>query len=120
LASANGTNASVKTLGAMMIKDHTKANNELKSWAGTAGYKLPTALTPEQQTIYDNLKSKKGAEFDRDYADVMVTDHKKVIAEFKKQSTDGKEASLKAFASKTIPALEHHLMESEKTKEAVK
>ncbi|RZJ27569.1 MAG: DUF4142 domain-containing protein, partial [Chryseobacterium sp.] len=62
LASANGTNASVKTLGAMMIKDHTKANNELKSWAGTAGYKLPTTLTAEQQTIYDNLKSKKGAE----------------------------------------------------------
>ncbi len=120
LASANGTNASVKTLGAMMIKDHTKANNELKSWAGTAGYKLPTTLTAEQQTIYDNLKSKKGAEFDRAYADVMVTDHKKVIAEFKKQSTEGKEASLKAFASKTIPALEHHLMESEKTKEAVK
>ena len=120
LAQSQATDASVKALGAMMVKDHSKANEELKSWATTVGYTLPNSLKPEQQKMHDDLKAKKGADFDKAYADAMVTDHKKDIAEFKKQAADGGEASLKSFASKTVPTLEHHLMESEKAKTAVK
>lgn len=120
LATTNGTNASVKTLGTMMVKDHSSANEELKSWASGVGYTLPSSVNGQQQKTYDELKTKKGAEFDRMFADVMVNDHKKVLAAFKKESAEGSESSLKSFAKKTIPALEHHLMESEKTKAAVK
>ena len=120
LASSNGTNASVKALGAMMVKDHGKANGELKAWATSAGYTLPASVNAEQQKTYDELKAKKGSDFDKMFSEVMVTDHKKVIAAFKKESTEGTEASLKSFATKTLPALEHHLMESENTKAAVK
>lgn len=120
LASTNASNATVKSLGAMMVKDHSKANDELKQWASTAGYALPTSLDADQQKKYDDLKTKKGADFDRAYADLMVSDHKKDIAEFKEEVSKGTESSLKAFASKTIPTLEHHLMESEKAKTAVK
>lgn len=120
LAATNANNATVKRLGEMMVKDHSKANDELKAWASTAGYTLPTSLDAEKQKKYDDLKAKKGAEFDRMYTDLMVTDHKKDIAEFKKEASDGTEASLKSFAGKTVPTLEHHLMESEKAKNAVK
>ncbi|MCU7619347.1 DUF4142 domain-containing protein [Chryseobacterium sp. PBS4-4] len=120
LASSTSTNATVKSLGEMMAKDHGKANDELKKWASTVGYTLPTSLNAEQQKMHDDLKAKKGADFDRMYTDLMVADHKKDIAEFKKEASGGSEASLKAFASKTLPTLEHHLMESEKAKTAVK
>ncbi|WP_312175129.1 DUF4142 domain-containing protein [Chryseobacterium sp.] len=120
LASTNASSATVKSLGAMMVKDHGKANDELKKWASASGYTLPTNLNAEQQKKHDELKAKKGAEFDRMYADLMVTDHQKDIAEFKKQASEGSEASLKSFASSTLPTLEHHLMESEKAKTAVK
>ncbi len=120
LASNNGSNASVKSLGAMMVKDHGKANDELKKWASASGYTLPTTMNAEQQKHYDDLKAKKGAEFDRMYADLMVKDHKEDIAKFKKQASEGSDASLKSFASTTLPTLEHHLMEAEKTNNAVK
>lgn len=120
LAKTNAQNATVKSLGAMMVKDHGKANNELKTWAATAKYTLPTTLDADQQKQYDELKAKKGAEFDRAYTDLMVTDHKKDIAEFKKEASGGTETSLKSFASNTLPTLEHHLMESEKAQAAVK
>ncbi len=120
LASANGNSATVKSLGQMMAKDHGKANDELKKWASATGYTLPASLDADQQKQYDELKMKKGAEFDRMYADLMVTDHQKDIAEFKKQASGGSEASLKSFASTTLPTLEHHLMESEKAKASVK
>ncbi|WP_295232355.1 DUF4142 domain-containing protein [uncultured Chryseobacterium sp.] len=120
LASTNATNATVKSLAQTMVTDHTKANDELKAWASKAGYSLPTSLDADMQKKYDALKMKKGAEFDRTYADMMVTDHQTTIANFKKEASDGSDASLKSFASKTLPTLEHHLMESEKAKNAVK
>ena len=120
LATSNATNAGVKSLGEMMVKDHGKANDELKKWASTAGYTLPNSLDAEQKKKYDDLKTKKGAEFDRMYTDLMVSDHQKDIAEFKKETSDGAETSLKSFASKTLPTLEHHLMASEKAKAEVK
>ncbi|MCX8523618.1 DUF4142 domain-containing protein [Chryseobacterium formosus] len=120
LAMQNATNATVKTLAEMMVEDHTKANDELKQWASANSYTLPSAVDADQQKKYDELKAKKGTEFDKMYTDMMVNDHKKTIADFKKESAEGSETSLKAFASKTIPALEHHLMESETAKKAVK
>lgn len=54
------------------------------------------------------------------YANLMVSDHKKDIAEFKKEASEGSETSLKGFASKTLPTLEHHLIESERAKSVVK
>jgi putative membrane protein len=51
---------------------------------------------------------------------MMVNDHKKDIAAFKKESTDGTDANVKAFATKTLPTLENHLKESDKVKSALK
>ncbi|QPQ51724.1 DUF4142 domain-containing protein [Chryseobacterium indologenes] len=70
--------------------------------------------------MYDDLKAKKGKDFDKAYADLMVSDHQKDIEEFKKEASEGTETALKSFASKTLPILEHHLKESEKAKAAVK
>ncbi|MDF2932061.1 MAG: hypothetical protein K0R36_1392 [Chryseobacterium sp.] len=120
LAAKTSTNATVKALGEMMARDHGKANEELKKWASASGYTLPTSLNAEQQKKHDDLKTKKGSEFDKMYTNLMVNDHKKDIADFKKEASEGSETSLKGFASKTLPILEHHLMESEKAKTAVK
>ena len=76
-ASQNATNPTVKKLGEMMVKDHSKANEELKQWASKTAYTLPTGLDADQQKIYDDLKAKKGADFDRMYTDMMLRIMKK-------------------------------------------
>ncbi|KFE99174.1 membrane protein [Chryseobacterium formosense] len=119
-AATNATNASVKSLGQKIAKDHKMANEELKKWAATVNYSLPSSMDAAQQKMHDDLTAKKGADFDKAYVDMMVNDHKKDIAAFKKQSADGTDANLKAFATKTIPTLENHLKESEKVKAAMK
>ncbi len=120
LAATNAGSVAVKALGEMMVNDHTKANEELKKWASGVGYTLPTDLDDKKQKKYDELKTKKGMEFDKMYTDFMVDDHEEDIKDFKKQASDGSESGLKSFASSTLPTLEHHLMESKKAKEAVK
>jgi len=39
----------------------------------------------------------------------MVSDHQKVIAAFDKQAKSGKDADLKAYASKMLPSSQSHL-----------
>ena len=118
-AEVNGMNAKVKALGKMMKEDHGKANEELKTWAMNAKYTLPNMLNAEQQKMVDDLKMKKGADFDIAYTDAMVSDHKEDIAAFKKESMEGT-GDLKAFATKLVPTLEGHLKASEEAMKAVK
>ncbi len=120
LAATNAENSVVKSLGAMMVTDHTQLNDELMKWASGIGYTLPAGLDAEKQKMYDELKAKKGKDFDKKYTDLMVSDHKEDIEAFKKEASDGKESSLKSFAGKALPTLDHHLKESEKAKNSVK
>jgi len=39
----------------------------------------------------------------------MVKDHQTDVAEFRKESEQGKDPDIKSFAAKTLPTLEHHL-----------
>lgn len=120
LAETNGSNAAVKSFGKQMVDDHTTVNNELKSWASSAGYTLPTTLEADAQKKLDELKGKKGADFDKAYTEFMVSDHKEDISLFKKQADANSNSELSALAKKTLPTLEHHLKMAEEAKAAVK
>ena len=39
----------------------------------------------------------------------MIKEHESAVKQFKNESENGQDADLKAFAAKTLPALEHHL-----------
>lgn len=120
LAAGKATNAKVKSLAEMMVRDHSKANDELKSWATGAAFTLPSAVEDNQKKEHDDLQARSGAEFDRAYADMMVRHHTETIEKFKQQASGGSDSSLKAFAEKTLPTLEHHLMEAQAARDAVK
>ena len=120
LAKANGTAASVKALGSMMAMDHGKANDELKALAQKNNISLPAALSEKSQKTYDGLAAKKGADFDKAYAAMMVDDHNEDIPKFQSEADNGQNADLKAFAAKTLPTLKHHLEMSNSTKAGLK
>ncbi len=99
----------VKAFGAMMVTDHTKAGEELKSLASQKNVTLPTSPSEEHQHHIDDLSKKTGTDFDKAYMKMMVENHEKVIDDFKKDSSDGKEADVKSWAAKTLPTLRKHL-----------
>jgi putative membrane protein len=117
LAQSNAMSEEVKSFGKMMITDHSKGNDELKALAATKNITLPTTLSAKNQDAYNKLAAKTGKEFDTDYTDFMVKDHKEDIDEFKKEADKGKDADLQSWASGKVPVLEHHL---EKAKQAQK
>ncbi|WP_040261049.1 MULTISPECIES: DUF4142 domain-containing protein [Pseudomonas] len=103
----------VKTFAQMMIDDHTKANEKLKSIATQK--KLEVASDAE---LMDKAKKMildiRDESFDRSYANNQVKAHEQTIEIFKKEANEGKDADLKAFAKETLPKLEAHLQAAKK------
>ena len=120
IAATNASSAKVKEFGTMMVTDHTKANTELKAVAATKNITVPTTPNEKHQKHIDELKAKKGAEFDKAYVDMMVDDHKEDISKFETEANNGKDADIKAFASKTLPVLNKHLQHVQGLKDGMK
>jgi len=109
LAQSHGSTAGAKRFGQQMVKDHSKANAELKQVAARQGVTLPAAPGPEEQAAKARLAGLSGTAFDKAYISDMVEDHEKDVADFKKEAATGKDPAVKAFAAKTLPTLQMHL-----------
>lgn len=113
LAQRNALNQDVKEFGEMMVKDHQKADGELKSIATGKKLGVPPDLGKELQDRVDSMALKSSNAFDLKFMDIMVAAHKKDVADFEKATTDLKDPDLKAFAVKTLPTLKMHLAHAE-------
>ena len=109
LAKDKASSDAVKQFGQRMVDDHTKANDQLKSVASQKGITLPTDVGAKNQAAIDRLSKLSGAAFDHAYMQHMLMDHKKDIADFRKEASSGKDPQIKQFASETLPTLETHL-----------
>lgn len=109
LAGSQASNPAVKAFGQKMVDDHAKAYDELAQTAAGKGVTVPTEPTAAQKRTAARLAKLSGPQFDKEFATVMVSDHKKAIALFHHEATNGRDADLKALASKTLPTLQDHL-----------
>lgn len=109
LAQEKGQNAQVKDFGSMMIKDHSKVNEELKALAKSKNITLPDSLNNEERNIKNKLSAKTDADFDKAYVQAMVDDHQKDIKDFEQADKIVKYPEMKAFIEKTLPVLKMHL-----------
>jgi putative membrane protein len=109
LAEQKSTNAKVKEFAAMMVMDHSKANEEMMALAKTKNITLPDSINADSKKVWADLNGKSGADFDKAYVNAMVDDHKKTVSMFEDASKNLKDADLKAFVDKTLPTLKSHL-----------
>lgn len=109
VAQENASSPRVKAFGEMMVKDHTEAGDKLKNIASSLNIALPDSVSDDSRKEIDKLKKKKGKDFDKAYVSMMVDDHKKDIAEFRKCADNCSDSSIKSFASDALPVLEKHL-----------
>jgi putative membrane protein len=119
LAQANGTLTEVKELGSMMVKDHSKANEELKDLAAKKNITIQPALSDKSHDTYNDLYAKSGRDFDDAYSDLMVNDHEKVLKAFRREAENGNDADIRSWATGKIATLEHHLEMSRQAEKSV-
>lgn len=120
IAQQKTTNDDVNEFAAMMIADHTLANEELKALAAKKNITLPSSVGKDELKIKDELTRKAAKDFDRAYVDAMVKDHKNDIKLFEDGSKKLKDNELKAFVDRTLPTLRKHLTDVEALQKKVK
>ncbi len=108
LAQENGQSQAVKDYGQMLTTDHTNDYNQLSAVATKAGLNVPKGIDKKHDEMIAPLEKLKGAAFDRRFAAMMVSGHEGAIAKYKKESADGQNADLKAYATQALPVLQKH------------
>lgn len=100
----------VRSFAQQMVRDHEKANMELKSVADKKNLMVPKSLDAKHQEKLDKLKAQPaGMEFDTTYSMDMQKGHDDAVALFTAASkSDGLSPEIKGFASKTLPTLQTH------------
>jgi len=116
LAILRAKHVSVKEFGERMVKDHSKANEDLKALAKTLKVAPPEKVLKEHLEEYKRLTKHTGRDFDHAYIKHMVADHEKDVKEFARASKEANSAELRKLATRLLPTLRDHLKMARETK----
>ena len=145
LAQQKATHPDVKEYGAMMVRDHQAAGQQLKSIMATAGTTqtrpadrgaddraagaardmtnrargAAADLQNEFRDREEELGKLSGREFDRRYIDEMIEDHEDAIDDLEDKANDASHPEVRAWAAKTLPTMRQHLEQARALKQTL-
>lgn len=109
LALDRSKDSEIQQFARQMIKDHTAALEQLRPLAQARKISVPTALDETHKDKATKLATLQGAEFDREYSELMRKDHDKTVTLFSAAVEDKSlDAEFKQLASKLLPTLQQH------------
>lgn len=109
LAQEKGKTQEIKDFAAMMVKDHTAANNKLKQLAAANDVTLPDDTTLMQKATKKKLEVQAANDFDESYIRQQIKAHEDTAALLKKEMSGGDDVDAKRFAHEILPTVEAHL-----------
>jgi putative membrane protein len=109
LAAQRASSEGVKKFGQHAVDHHTQINGELAQLASQKGVTLPKKMSKKEQEALDKVAKLSGPDFDKAYLEMEIKDHSKDLSAFQKEAKDGKDPDVKAWAAKTVAAIEEHL-----------
>jgi putative membrane protein len=111
LAQEKAQSQAVKDFGKMLEQDHGEHLQKARSKAQELGVNAPDAPSAKQKAMHDKLSKLSGTQFDEQFAQAMVADHKEDIRGYEKQAKS--KGPLADFAQQTLPTLQKHLQTAE-------
>jgi putative membrane protein len=109
LAQEKGTSDGVKSLGAMLVTDHTAHLELVKALGNRLGVPVPNAPSPTQQWEASVLATFSGAAFDQQWIALQIAAHQVNIEKTQDEIADGCNRKVRALAKMTLPTLQAHL-----------
>jgi len=119
VAEATSQNNPVKEMARMLRSDHQQNYAQLQMIAQSHLVALDPGLNSMNRRAVERLQKASVADFDKDYAKIMLKDHVKCIKMFDKAVGDIEELDIREYAHSTLPALRKHLRHAEDTARAV-
>jgi putative membrane protein len=113
LAQARGQAEAVRQFGAMLVSEHTEADEKLIGYAADrtidlarAGRARPGPVESPTRAQLDELH---GAEFDRAFIALTIEDHEEVVAYVREARGRVQDGALRALLGELEPVLDRHL-----------
>jgi putative membrane protein len=104
-AQKNGKSKDVTNFGKMLVKDHSAADKKVMALAKQEKIDLPPGTPPAKDDMADMAK---GADFDTHFAQSMLEDHKKDIADATSARDATTDEQLKKLLTGMLPTLQKH------------
>jgi len=101
-------NNQVRMVARRMVKEHSAANNELKTVAQDKRMTLPTETDPKHRAVVARLRRLSGTAFDKAYMASQESAHAATVKLFENEIATGQDKDVTAFASKNLPTIEDH------------
>jgi len=108
LAQEKGNSQDVKNFGEIMIREHSKANDEFKNIAQQNNIMVPAAMLDEHLEHIGELDKLSGSEFDKAYMKMMVEDHKEDVELFREAADSHENEEIRSWAEETLKTLKEH------------
>lgn len=108
-AALNAVDPEVKKIANMMVDAHTKMNADVSSLASQKNVTLPTDLTEDQRKCIEKITEKTGLDYDKEYISDLKEKHEKTLHMLQKVSDKCDDPEIKAWATNSIPEVQHHL-----------
>jgi putative membrane protein len=99
----------VKDLAAMIVRDHRRTKTELKSIAVDKNITVKDEMDASHKAKINEMEKNKGAALDKQYVDMMISDHTKNLNEFKSAQLRVQDKHLKDFLARAITLMHTHL-----------
>ena len=101
----------VKMFAQMMVTDHNKSTDELKSTLMkiNANVTPPAMLDAQHRKMINTLQNASAQTFDNIYIAQQAQAHQQAVKLFKDYSMKGSNAELKMFASTVLPTIQGHV-----------
>lgn len=118
LALKKSSNANVRQFAERMVSDHTRMNNQMELIAHRLEVDIPTEPGKDSRKQKKKLESLSEPQFDRSYAKTMVTNHKRDLREYQRESTSAQDPQLRAAAAQGAGIVRQHLSMAEKLRKS--
>ncbi len=95
LAEQKATNPAVKAFATKMVSEHKKMSASMKPFAQSWGLSAPTDLDEDHKLDYAKLNGMSGEDFDKEYMDLMISDHSKALDLFTDEAKETKDTKFR-------------------------
>jgi putative membrane protein len=110
LAQQKSQSQDVKQFAQRMVNDHSQMNEKwLKPVAKQLNVSEPKGPSKKDKKLMEKLESLSGQQFDNEYIQAMLKDHKDDLKEFQGEAQAAQDPSVKQIATQGANIIEKHL-----------
>jgi len=110
LAQEKSQSNDVKQFGQKMVSDHSQMNEKwFKPVATQLGVSEPKGPSKKDKKMIEKLQGMSGPQFDTEYIQMMLKDHKSDLKDFQNESQIAQDPNVKQIATQGVKIIQQHL-----------